>query len=89
MLPFVRFLAFQCGGFDVESEIVSGLDSEERALLVAALVALRHERGRDWREACRIADDRGDMEPRLDAYGIEQIKRLARRLGGEARHWMD
>lgn len=73
----------------MESEMVAGLDSEERALLVAALVALRHERGREWREACRIADDRGDIEPPLDAYGIEQIKRLARRLGREARHWMD
>ena len=73
----------------MESEMVAGLDSEERALLVAALVALRYERGRQWREACRIADDRGDIEPPLDAYGIEQIKRLACRLGGEARHWMD
>ena len=68
---------------------VSGLDDRERSLLVAALIALRHERGREWRAACARATERDQAEPPLDEDGIEEIKRLARRLGGEARHWME
>ena len=70
-------------------EPIEGLNDDERALLVKGLCALRYHRGRDWRRACHFAAEAGRPEPPLDTDGIEQIKRLARRLGGKARHWTE
>lgn len=68
---------------------VEGLSDDERALLGEALRALRRERGQAWNAACDAAEAEGKRRPSLRAYGIEDIKRLARRLGVGATHWME
>lgn len=68
---------------------IAGLDDDDRELLIAGLTALRDVRGRQWRETCDRAARKGAAEPPLPAYGIEEIKQLARRLGGEAKHWSE
>jgi hypothetical protein len=71
-------------------EPVEGLNDEERALLIEALTVLRRERGRAWNKACDDALAAGrKRRPSLAPFGIEEIKRLARRLGGRAKHWTE
>jgi len=69
-------------------EPVEELSDDERALLIEALRALRRERGRAWNVACDAADVEGKRQPSLTRFGIDDIKRLARRLGG-ATHWLE
>jgi hypothetical protein len=68
---------------------ITGLDDDDRDLLIAGLTSLCGVRGRQWREACERAARTGAAEPPLPTYGIDDIKLLARRLGGEARHWTE
>lgn len=68
---------------------ITGLSDEERALLVEALCALRYVRGREWLAACRRANERGQRRPGQAGMQFAEIKRLARRLGGRALHWME
>ena len=70
-------------------ELIEGLNDEERKLLIEALRALRTERGKAWNEACDAAEAAGKRLPSLRVYGIDQIKRMARRLGGRAPHWLE
>lgn len=70
-------------------EPIDGLSEEERALLGEALRALRRERGQAWNAACNVADAHGKRRPSLRGYGIDDIKRLARRFGITATHWME
>jgi hypothetical protein len=70
-------------------EPIEGLSDEERALLGDALRALRRERGKAWNAACDAADAAGKRRPSLRPYGIDEIKRLARRCGGGPTHWME
>jgi hypothetical protein len=70
-------------------ELIEGLTEEERALVIAALRALRRERGRAWNAACDLAEREGHKSPPLSGYGIRDIERLARRFGGTAPHWLD
>ena len=73
----------------VKPEIIEGLSDEERALLREALRALRRDRGKAWNAACDAAEAAGKRRPSLKAYGIEDIKRLARRFGVRATHWLE
>ena len=50
---------------------------------------LRRERGAAWMAACDRAEAQGKRDPSLRAYGIPEIKRLARRLGVGATHWLE
>jgi hypothetical protein len=68
---------------------VEGLSDDERALLGEALRALRRQRGQAWNAACDAAAAKGKRPPPLREYGIEDIKRLARRLGVTAPHWLE
>lgn len=68
---------------------ITGLDDDDRALLVEALTALRDRRGREWNAACDLAEAAGKRRPPLAPYRINAIVRLARRLGGDAPHWLD
>jgi len=68
---------------------IDGLSDDERALLGEALRALRRERGRAWNDACDAAEAQGKRRPSLRTYSIEDIKRLARRLGIRATHWSE
>ena len=68
---------------------VEGLSDDERALLGEALRALRRQRGRAWNAACDAATAKGERSPSLQDYVIEDIKRLARRLGVTAPHWLE
>lgn len=68
---------------------ITGLDEADRALLIEALTALRDRRGREWNAACDHAEHLGKRRPSLAPYGIDAIVRLARRLGGDAKHWLD
>ena len=70
-------------------EPIEGLSEDERALLGEALRVLRRERGQAWNAACDAADAEGKRRPSLRAYGIEDIRRLARRLGVGAKHWSE
>lgn len=58
-------------------------------LLGEGLRALRRERGAAWNAACDAAEAQARRPPSLRAYGIDGIRRLARRLGVQATHWME
>ena len=73
----------------VRPEIIEGLSDEERALLREALRALRRDRGKAWNAACDAAEAAGRRRPSLKAHGIDDIKRLARRFGVRATHWLE
>lgn len=65
-----------------KGEPIDGLTKEERALLVQGLQALRRERARAWNTACDMAEAAGKTQrPSLRRFGIDDIKRLCRRLG--------
>ncbi|OQS32947.1 hypothetical protein B0T45_20940 [Chromobacterium haemolyticum] len=66
---------------------IARLSDSERKLLLKALCALRYERERSWMNACRSAYAEGRPEPPIERYGIDEIQKLARRLGGRALHW--
>ena len=68
---------------------VSGLDDGERALLGEPLRALHRQRGAAWNAACDAADGQGRRPPAPRAFGIEDIRRLARQLGVGATHWIE
>ena len=77
------------GSLQSRRKPISGLSDEERALLGAALRALRRERGAAWNAACDRAEAQAKRAPSLRAYGIPEIRRLARRLGVGATHWLE
>lgn len=68
---------------------IKGLDEDELALLVEALKALRAKRGKAWNTTCDVAEEAHKRPPSLKKYGIDDIRRLARRLGCGKTHWMD
>ncbi|EJJ3927571.1 hypothetical protein NI370_004464 [Salmonella enterica] len=68
---------------------IEGLDEDELALLFEVLKALRAERGRAWNTDCDEAEAAHKRPPSLKKYGIDDIRRLARRLGCGKTHWMD
>ena len=70
-----------------KGEPIEGLSDEERALLGDALRALRLQRGKAWNAACDAAEAAGKRRPSLRPYGIDAIKRLARRLGVGPTYW--
>lgn len=70
-------------------KLIEGLSDDERGLLIEALRALRHERGQAWNAACDAAEVAGKRRPLLRPAGIDDIQRLARRLGGRATHWSE
>jgi hypothetical protein len=72
-------------------EPIDGLSDDERNLLIEGLKALRRERGQAWNVACDAAVANGKRQPSLRQFGIDDIKRLARRLGGSAAHthWLE
>ena len=70
-------------------EPIEGLSEDERKLLGEALCALRAERGKAWNTACDAAEAAGKRRPSLRPYGIDDIKRLARRLGAGPTHWTE
>jgi len=70
-------------------ESIGGLSDDERMLLGEALRALRRERGAVWNAACDTAEAQAKRPPSLRAYGIDDIRRLARRLDIRATHWME
>ena len=74
-----------------KSERITELNDEERKLLIEALTALRRERGKAWNLACDAADVEGKRQPSIRQFGIDEIKRLARRIGGKnaQTHWME
>lgn len=65
------------------------MSDEEIALLAEAFRALRRDRGLAWNAACDVADAQGKRRPSLRPYGIDDIKRLARRFGITATHWSE
>jgi len=71
-----------------KADLADGLSAKKRALLGEAFSALRRERGKAWIDACHRADERGKRQPGLRTTGIEEIKRLARRFGTKALHWV-
>jgi len=70
-------------------EPIGGLSDDERTLLGEALRALRRERGVAWNATCDTAEVQAKRPPSLRAYGIDDIRQLARRLGIRATHWME
>lgn len=73
----------------LNKEPIRGLDGEEIALLIDALTALRAERGKAWNTACDIAQVANKRPPSLKRYGIDEIARLACRLGARKTHRLD
>jgi hypothetical protein len=57
--------------------------------LIDGLRALRKERGKAWNEACDAAEAAGRHRPPLKPFGIDDIVRLAKKLGGTAPHWTE
>ena len=70
-------------------EPIAGLSDDERMLLGEALCALRRERGAAWNAACDAAEAQAKRQPSLRPYGIEDIRRLARRLSTRVTHWTE
>ncbi|EBQ7940045.1 hypothetical protein N4Z11_003655 [Salmonella enterica] len=70
-------------------EPITGLDDGEITLLIDALTVLRTERGKAWNTACDTAQVTNKRPPSLKRYGIDEITRLARRLGAKKTHWLD
>lgn len=68
---------------------VEGLSDAERTMLIDGLRALRKERGKAWNDACDAADAAARHRPPLRPFGIDDIVRLAKRLGGTAPHWSE
>jgi hypothetical protein len=73
------------------AEPIAGLSDDERKLLIEALTALRRVRGQAWNLACDAAEAHGKRSPSLRQFGIDDIKRLARRIGGRSAHthWLE
>ena len=76
-------------GILVKLPPVEGLSDDERVLLGEALRALRTQRGKAWNAACDAAEAAGKRRPSLRPYGIDEITRLARRLGVGSTHWAE
>jgi hypothetical protein len=74
---------------EVGLEPIEGLSEDERKLLGDALRALRAERGKAWNAACDAAEAAGKRRPSLHPYGIDDIKRLARRPGAGPTLWTE
>jgi hypothetical protein len=72
-----------------ETPLKDCLNDSERTLLREALCTLRRERGQAWNAACDAAEAQGKRHPSLRSYGIDDIKRLARRFGIRSTHWME
>lgn len=70
-------------------ERIGDRSEAEIALLVEAFRALRRDRGRAWNAAFEVAEAQGKRRPSLPPYGIDDIKRLARRFGITATHWSE
>jgi hypothetical protein len=70
-------------------ERIGDLNDEEIALLAEAFRGLRRDRGQAWNAACDIAEAQGKRRPSLRAYGIDDIKRLARRFCITVTHWSE
>lgn len=68
-------------------ELIEGLNDEERKLLIEALRSLRTEKGKAWNDACDAAQVAGKRRPSIKHFKIDEIKRMARRLGGGSTHW--
>jgi hypothetical protein len=70
---------------------IADLSDNERKLLIDGLTVLRRERGQAWNLACDAAEANGKRRPSLRQFGIDDIKRLARRIGGRAAHthWLE
>jgi hypothetical protein len=64
----------------------SDMTDAELELLAEAFTALRLERGRAWNAACDAAEAAGKRRPGLEPYGIDDIRRLARRFGIKKTH---
>lgn len=73
----------------LSKEPIRGLDDGEIALLIDALTVLRAERGKAWNTASNAAQAANKRPPSLKRYGIDEITRLARRLGARKTHWLD
>ena len=73
------------------AEPITGLSDDERKLLIEALTALRLVRGQAWNLACDAAEAHRKRPPSLRQFGIDDIKRLARRIGGRSAHthWLE
>ncbi|NYS34784.1 hypothetical protein HZZ02_13895, partial [Streptococcus danieliae] len=65
---------------------IEGLSDAERTMLIDGLRALRKERGKAWNEACDAAEATGQRQPPLRPFEIDDIIRLAQRLGGSIPH---
>jgi hypothetical protein len=72
-------------------EPIADLSDDERKLLIDGLTVLRRERGQAWNLVCDAAEANGKRRPSLRQFGIDDIKRLARRIGGRAAHthWLE
>jgi hypothetical protein len=69
-------------------ESIEGLSDAERTLLGDALRALRQSAAKPGMQPCDAAETAGkSRHPSLRPYGIDEIKRLARRLGVGPTHW--
>ena len=66
--------------------LIEGLSDDEKKLVIAGLRALRRDRGKVWNSDCDAAESEGKRPPGIKKYGIDEIKRLARRFGGKALH---
>jgi hypothetical protein len=69
-----------------KADLADCLSEEERSLLGEALSALRRDRGKAWNAAWDLAKAQGKRRPSLKPFGIDAIKRLARRFGTKPLH---
>jgi len=70
------------------SDPIDGLSDDEITLLGEAAARIAPG-ARAKLECSDAAEAQGKRSPSLRAYGIAEIKRLARRLGTPATHWLE
>lgn len=64
-----------------ELDLKALVGEEDRTLLVAALQALHRERVAAWNAAVSVAIIRGDTQPAMEQFGIDEVSTMLRRVG--------
>lgn len=66
---------------DNELDLKSLVGETDRTLLVAGLQSLHRERVAAWNAAVSVAIIRGEKQPAMEQFGIDEVSTMLRRVG--------
>lgn len=66
---------------DNELDLKAIVGEADRTMLVAGLQALHRERVAAWNAAVSVAIIRGDKQPAMELFGIDEASAMLRRVG--------